>query len=53
MKYNGFEYMTDGDQYVIIVDDANRIWCKTLDDVKEVIDRHLVDYDKYYGEITL
>jgi hypothetical protein len=53
MNYKGFNYVQHGDQYVIIVDDANRIWCKTLDDVTEVIDRHLVDYDKYFGEVTL
>jgi hypothetical protein len=42
--------MIDGDQYVIIVDSANRIWCKTISDVKEVIDKHLVDYDRYFGD---
>ena len=50
MKYKNFEYMIDGDQYVIIVDSANRIWCKTISDVKEVIDKHLVDYDRYFGD---
>jgi hypothetical protein len=50
MNYKGFNYVQHGDQYVIIVDNHNRTFCNTIDDVKHCIDNFLAnDYDKYYG----